>query len=132
MSDDRAESFRYEFRLEPASRSVGIAGAAVAEVAVHAGLDGSPATQLRCLVEEIVRQSIDRIGDAETDPVVVEVVRHGTLLETRVGSGVSIGNNATILPGIDIGDGAVIGAGAVVTRSVPPGATVLGPAMRFK
>lgn len=55
-----------------------------------------------------------------------------TLLETRVGNGVSIGNNATILPGIEIGDGAVIGAGAVVTKSVPPGATVLGPAMRFK
>jgi UDP-2-acetamido-3-amino-2,3-dideoxy-glucuronate N-acetyltransferase len=55
-----------------------------------------------------------------------------TLLETKVGAGASIGNNATILPGIEIGVGAVIGAGAVVTKSVPAGKTVLGPAMRFK
>ena len=55
-----------------------------------------------------------------------------TLLTTKVGAGASIGNNATILPGIEIGEGAMIGAGAVVSKSVPPGATVLGPAMRFK
>lgn len=55
-----------------------------------------------------------------------------TLLETKVGAGASIGNNATILPGIEIGAGAMIGAGAVVSKPVPPGATVLGPAMRFK
>lgn len=55
-----------------------------------------------------------------------------TLLKTVVGNGASIGNNATILPGITIGEKAVIGAGAVVTKSVPSGATVLGPAMRFR
>jgi sugar O-acyltransferase (sialic acid O-acetyltransferase NeuD family) len=37
-----------------------------------------------------------------------------------------IGSNATILPRRLIGRGAVIGAGAVVTRDVPPGATVVG------
>jgi len=31
-----------------------------------------------------------------------------------------------ILPGVTIGDGAVIGAGSVVTRSVEPGVTVMG------
>jgi len=42
---------------------------------------------------------------------------------TLVGTRAMIGANATILPGIVIGKDAVIGAGAVVTRSVPPGET---------
>jgi len=37
-----------------------------------------------------------------------------------------IGANATILPGIEIGEGALVGAGSVVTRDVPPGAVVAG------
>jgi UDP-2-acetamido-3-amino-2,3-dideoxy-glucuronate N-acetyltransferase len=45
---------------------------------------------------------------------------------TIVRKGASIGANATVLPGLVIGERAVIGAGAVVTRSVPPGAIVVG------
>jgi maltose O-acetyltransferase len=42
-----------------------------------------------------------------------------------------IGGGAIILPGVIIGDDAVVGAGSVVTRDVPPGATVMGnPARR--
>ncbi len=44
---------------------------------------------------------------------------------TLVGDNVSIGSNATILP-VKIGDGAIIGAGAVVTKDVPAGVTVVG------
>jgi len=47
-------------------------------------------------------------------------------LETVVESGASIGANATILPGIRIGEQAMVGAGAVVTHSVPANAIVLG------
>lgn len=47
-------------------------------------------------------------------------------LQTVVCDGVSIGANSTILPGIIIGAGAMIGAGTVVTRSVPPNAIVYG------
>jgi UDP-2-acetamido-3-amino-2,3-dideoxy-glucuronate N-acetyltransferase len=39
---------------------------------------------------------------------------------------VSIGSGAVLLPGIEVGSGAVIGAGAVVTKSVPADATVIG------
>ena len=46
--------------------------------------------------------------------------------QTIVRKGASIGANATILPGITIGSRAMIGAGAVVTRSVPPNAVVIG------
>ncbi len=38
----------------------------------------------------------------------------------------SIGANATILPGITIGESAMIGAGSVVTKDVPPNAVVVG------
>lgn len=46
--------------------------------------------------------------------------------ETVVGMGVKIGASVTILCGIHIGDGAVIGAGSVVTRDVPAGETWAG------
>ena len=45
---------------------------------------------------------------------------------TKIEKGASIGANATILPGLHIGANAMIGAGAVVTRSVPPNAIVMG------
>jgi acetyltransferase-like isoleucine patch superfamily enzyme len=48
------------------------------------------------------------------------------LIETRVEKGASIGTNATILCGISIGENAMIGAGAVVTKNVPPNAVVAG------
>lgn len=49
-----------------------------------------------------------------------------TLLPTIVERGVSIGSGAVILGGVRIGDGSLVGAGAVVTRDVVPGETVVG------
>lgn len=46
--------------------------------------------------------------------------------ETKIGNDVWIGFRAIILSGLTIGDGAVIGAGAVVTTDVPPYAIVAG------
>ncbi|MFK5598823.1 sugar O-acetyltransferase [Methylobacterium sp. HMF5984] len=43
-----------------------------------------------------------------------------------IGANVWIGGAALILPGVTVGDDAIIGAGAVVTRDVPAGATVVG------
>lgn len=54
------------------------------------------------------------------------VSRRDQYLRTHVGRGASIGANATIVCGNDIGEFAFIGAGAVVTRSVPPYALVVG------
>jgi maltose O-acetyltransferase len=44
----------------------------------------------------------------------------------EIGRNVWIGGGAIILPGITIGDDAIVGAGSVVTRDVPAGATVMG------
>ncbi len=49
-----------------------------------------------------------------------------TLLHTVVERRASVGSGAVILGGIRIGEGALIGAGAVVTKDVPPGTTVVG------
>jgi len=51
--------------------------------------------------------------------------------KTLVCEGASIGANATILPGLVIGRSAMIGAGAVVTQSVPPYAIVVGNPARI-
>lgn len=47
-------------------------------------------------------------------------------IPTLVKSGAAIGSNATILPGVVIGERALIGAGAVVTKDVPPDTVVAG------
>ena len=54
------------------------------------------------------------------------IVRRDQYLQTRVGRGASIGANATIVCGNDIGEFAFVGAGAVVTKHVPPYALVVG------
>jgi UDP-2-acetamido-3-amino-2,3-dideoxy-glucuronate N-acetyltransferase len=54
------------------------------------------------------------------------VVRRGQYVKTIVRKGASIGANATIVCGHDIGEYAFIGAGAVVTKEVLPYALVVG------
>ncbi|MBV9622710.1 MAG: N-acetyltransferase [Acidobacteria bacterium] len=58
---------------------------------------------------------------AEYDP-------RGPILENNV----TIGANATVLPGVRIGEGAMVGAGSVVTRDVPPWHLALGSPARTR
>jgi acetyltransferase-like isoleucine patch superfamily enzyme len=60
------------------------------------------------------------------DPMPRSRQRPEAFAQTIVRAGASIGANATILPGIEIGARAMVGAGAVVTKSVPPRAVVTG------
>jgi UDP-2-acetamido-3-amino-2,3-dideoxy-glucuronate N-acetyltransferase len=55
-----------------------------------------------------------------------EVERKDEFRPTPVGRGATIGANATVVCGHAIGDHALVGAGAVVTRDVPPHALVVG------
>lgn len=51
----------------------------------------------------------------------------------QIGRDVWVGGRAVILPGVTIGDGAVIGAGSVVTKDVPPGEVWAGnPARKLR
>ncbi len=52
--------------------------------------------------------------------------RHVEYIKTLIKKGASIGSNATIIAGITIGQHAIIGAGAVVTKDVPDLAIVVG------
>ncbi|MBD5357290.1 MAG: N-acetyltransferase [Bacteroides sp.] len=54
------------------------------------------------------------------------VNRHSQYAKTVVGRGATIGANSTIVCGHDIGEFAFIGAGAVVTKTVPPYALMVG------
>ena len=65
------------------------------------------------------------------DPFPRSRQRPAAFARTVVEAGASIGANATILPGLPIGRGAMVGAGAVVTRSVPPHAIVAGNPARI-
>ncbi|ATG46986.1 maltose acetyltransferase [Celeribacter ethanolicus] len=64
-------------------------------------------------------------ADHHRDPVL-----RGQLIEralpVTIGQDVWIGGCAIVLPGVTIGDGAIVGAGAVVTKNVSPGARVIG------
>jgi maltose O-acetyltransferase len=83
-------------------------------VSVHIG-DGTqigPAVQI---------YTADHPRDAETRRSGLEFGR-----PVVIGKNVWIGGGAIILPGVTVGDDALIGAGSVVTRDVPAGATVVG------
>ena len=53
------------------------------------------------------------------------------LLQTRVKRGASIGANSVILPGVTIGEKALVGAGSVVTSDVPDNAVLAGNPARI-
>lgn len=59
------------------------------------------------------------------------LIREYRLWEIVIGNEVMIGANATILPGVKIGDGATVSAGTLVHRDVPSGAFVGGNPMRI-
>jgi acetyltransferase-like isoleucine patch superfamily enzyme len=50
----------------------------------------------------------------------------GIYRHTRVGANCFIGGRSMLMPGVEIGDGSIIGAGSIVTKSVPPGCIAVG------
>jgi acetyltransferase-like isoleucine patch superfamily enzyme len=58
------------------------------------------------------------------------LIKEYRLGNVEIGSEVMIGANTTILPGVTIGDGAIVSAGTLVHKDVPPGAFVGGNPMR--
>lgn len=90
----------------------------VCAVSIGDGTQVGPAVQI---------YAADHPRDAETRRSGLEFGR-----PVVIGRNVWIGGGAIILPGINIGDEAVIGAGSVVTRDVPAGATAMGNPARLR
>jgi acetyltransferase-like isoleucine patch superfamily enzyme len=68
------------------------------------------------------------IRDADHRRIAGKPLRDGghSARAIEIGAEVWIGRGVTVLSGVHIGDGATVGANAVVTRDVPPGVTVVG------
>jgi acetyltransferase-like isoleucine patch superfamily enzyme len=59
------------------------------------------------------------------------LIQEYRLGEVKIGNEVMIGANTTILPGVEIGDGAIVSAGTLVHRDVPSGTFVGGNPMKI-
>jgi UDP-2-acetamido-3-amino-2,3-dideoxy-glucuronate N-acetyltransferase len=68
----------------------------------------------------------DLFPRATTDNGTLQTGADWQLVPTRVKRRASIGSNATILAGVVVGENAIVGAGAVVTKDVPDDAVVAG------
>ena len=73
----------------------------------------------------------DKYPRATTDTGDLQGEADWVCIPTLIKRGASIGSNATILCGITIGEGALVGAGSVVTQDVPTGAVVVGNPARM-
>jgi UDP-2-acetamido-3-amino-2,3-dideoxy-glucuronate N-acetyltransferase len=73
---------------------------------------------------DIYPKAVDAEGNLQTEA-------DWQVIRTRIKTLASIGSNATILCGITIGEGALVGAGAVVTKDIPDFAIVAGVPARI-
>jgi acetyltransferase-like isoleucine patch superfamily enzyme len=65
-------------------------------------------------------------------PIDVPVIQTDLEIKpVKVETGADIGTNAVLLPGVTVGKGSIVGAGAVVTKDVPPFAIVAGVPAQF-
>jgi len=75
-------------------------------------------------INDLYPRATNKNGEIQTD-------EDWACVPTYVEKNASIGSSATVLCGITIGENAVVGAGSVVTRDVPPGTIVAGNPARF-
>jgi chloramphenicol O-acetyltransferase type B len=80
----------------------------------------------------VVASGVHNIKAVSTYPLISNLLKKGREKDTltkgpvKIGNDVWIGYRATILSGVNIGDGAVIGAGSLVTGDIPPYAIAYG------
>ncbi len=75
------------------------------------------------------------IGEGSYVAFAARILTHdftrGMYLHTRIGKNCFIGGQSIIMPGVQIGDGSIVGAGSVVTKDVPPCSAVAGNPARI-
>lgn len=83
----------------------------------------------RCVVSDSVKIlthdfSLDRVAEARGAlPADEELYRRAPV---RIGARAFVGLGVILMPGVSVGDDAIVGAGSVVTQSVAPGSVVVG------
>ncbi|WP_282078830.1 serine O-acetyltransferase [Epibacterium ulvae] len=125
-----------------ASRALMMAGRETAATALKAllgrqlGMDIAPEAQIgrRVWLDHGLGVVIGRTAIIEDDVCIWHGVTLGSNFVSMGGrrhplisKGAVLGGHSIVLGGIDIGENAVVAAGAIVTKSVPPGKTVYGP-----
>lgn len=73
----------------------------------------------------------DRFPRATTNGGALQTDKDWTCIPTVVKKGASIGSGVTLLCGVTVGENAIVGAGSVVTKDVPPHAIVAGNPARI-
>jgi acetyltransferase-like isoleucine patch superfamily enzyme len=68
----------------------------------------------------------DRYPRSATESGALQTEADWQVVPTTIKKGASLGSNATILCGVTVGEGAIVGAGSVVTKDVPPHTIVAG------
>ncbi len=82
-----------------------------------AHITGGTIVEPDCFISAHVATANDNaLGREQTPNLRPPIIRRGA----------GIGLNASLLPGVEIGEGAIVGAGSVVTKDVPPGSVALG------
>lgn len=83
-----------------------------------------------CAGVRIVTGTDDFMGTGLTNPTTPDEFRSVHRGRVEIGRHVLVGVNSVVLPDVTIGDGAVVGAGSVVTRDLPPWTVCLGSPAR--
>ncbi len=83
---------------------------------------------LNAVIEDLVFIGPNAVLTNDKYPLRIKSELKGALLR----KGASIGANATLLPGIEVGEGAMVAAGSVVTKDVPPWKLAIGAPARIK
>jgi len=98
---------------------------------------GDGASFALCVMPDLFFPELITVGENSVIGYNTTILTHEFLVdelrtgEVRIGREVLVGANVTILPGVDIGDGAVVGAMALVASDVPAGAFVGGVPARI-
>ncbi len=74
----------------------------------------------------------DRVPRATRPDGSMQTEEDWTMESTLIGAGASIGSSVTIMCGVKIGEGALIGAGSVVTKDIPAGTKAYGNPAKIK
>ncbi len=113
-------------RSEPLWKSRKGLRLAVTQVSSHTFICEGVTIEDNCFIGHNVTFINDAFPRATNPDGSMQTDEDWVCVPTRIKRGASIGSSATLLCGITVGEGAIVGAGSVVTKDVPPGTVVAG------